>query len=74
MSTCKMKSKRSLNGRVKVSSKGKVTYRSSGKRHLLTKKSGKRKRSLESIKEIKDKTIQKTIKKLLCVYKVKKGK
>lgn len=42
----KMKTKKSIKGRFKVTKSGKLKRSSSGRRHILTKKSSKRKRRL----------------------------
>lgn len=44
----KIKSRRGIQKRIKISKKGKVLIKRSGKSHLLTSKSRKRKRNLRS--------------------------
>ncbi|MDP8258411.1 MAG: 50S ribosomal protein L35 [Candidatus Aadella gelida] len=60
----KLKTKKGVQKRVKVTATGKVKRKKEGARHLLTKKSRKRKRSLKA-STLVDKTIEKKIKSLL---------
>jgi len=45
----KMKTRKSAAKRYRVTSKGKVKYKKQGTRHILTKKSSKRKRNLRHL-------------------------
>ena len=60
----KMKTHKGTKKRIKLTSKGKAKYRHAGKRHLLSHKSGKRKRRLGKA-DIVDKSEESRIKKLL---------
>ncbi len=60
----KIKTRKSAAKRYKVTSTGKVKYKKQGLRHILTKKSSKRKRKLRALGTLK-KTEQKRVKKLL---------
>lgn len=57
----KSKTRKSVAKRYKITGSGKIVRRSPGKRHILTKKSRKRKRSLGQDKLV-DKSMVKTIK------------
>ncbi len=60
----KLKTKRGVKKRFKLTKTGKVKRTKAGKRHILTKKSRKRKRSLRKA-GIVDKTMERKVKKLL---------
>jgi len=64
----KMKSHSGASKRFKVTGKGKIKRKKAYKRHILTKKSSKRKRNLGK-STLVDKTNEKAIKKLL-PYKI----
>jgi len=57
----KSKTRKAVAKRYKITGSGKIVRRSPGKRHILTKKSSKRKRSLGQDKLV-DKSMVKTIK------------
>lgn len=63
----KQKSLSSLKKRIKITAHGKFSRRKAGKRHLLSSKSRKRKRSL-SHSSIVDKTFVKKMRRLLPGY------
>ena len=52
MGKLKVKTNRSVAKRFKISGTGKILHKKSGKRHLLVKKSRKRKRELGKYKEV----------------------
>ena len=60
----KLKTKKGAKKRFKITKTGKVKRSKQGKRHILTKKSKKRKRSLSKATTV-DKTFEKKIKSLL---------
>ena len=60
----KQKTKRSLKKRIKVTGTGKIMHRMTGKAHILTKKSKKRKRRLGHQKQA-NKSLTKISKKLI---------
>ncbi|MFC1643976.1 50S ribosomal protein L35 [Candidatus Omnitrophota bacterium] len=60
----KLKTKKGVKKRFKLTKTGKIKRSKSGKRHILTKKSRKRKRSLSKATTV-DKTFQKKVKSLL---------
>ena len=60
----KIKTRKSAAKRYKVTSTGKIKYKKQGLRHILTKKSSKRKRKLRILGTLKN-TEQKRVKKLL---------
>lgn len=60
----KVKTNKSAQKRFKVTKSGKIKRQKEGARHILTKKSRKRKRSLKASTTV-DKTFQKKIKALL---------
>jgi large subunit ribosomal protein L35 len=60
----KMKTRKSASKRYRITGKGKVKYKKQGLRHILTKKSSKRKRHLRH-SEILNRVELKRIKKLL---------
>lgn len=60
----KIKTKKGVKKRFKVTAGGKVTYRRAGKSHLLTSKSRKRKRNLRTTGTLRGKDAR-NIKKLL---------
>ena len=60
----KMKTRKSAAKRYKVTSTGKVKYKKQGLRHILTKKSSKRKRKLRKLGTL-SKAEQKRVKTLL---------
>lgn len=62
----KMKTKKAVKARFKVTGTGKLMHRRRGKRHLLTNKSAKRKRRLGQATTLGDKTREKTIKRMMC--------
>lgn len=62
----KMKTKKALVGRFRLTATGKLKRTRPGKRHILTKKSPKRKRQLSTSAYVDDGFL-KTYKRLLCV-------
>ncbi len=62
----KMKTKKALVGRFRLTATGKLKRTRPGKRHILTKKSPKRKRQLSTAAYVDDAQL-KTYKRLLCV-------
>lgn len=62
----KIKTKKALAARFKVTASGKLKRQKAGKRHILTKKSSKRKRQLGRPTLVDDGQL-KTYKKLMCV-------
>ncbi|MBD3379029.1 MAG: 50S ribosomal protein L35 [Candidatus Omnitrophica bacterium] len=60
----KLKTRKGLAKRVKVTKNGKIKRHKEGARHILTKKSRKRKRSLRKPTTV-DKTVEKNMKELL---------
>jgi len=60
----KLKSKKGVTKRFKVTGSGKVKRSKAGKRHLLTSKTGKRKRTLRK-GVMTDKTQEKSIKEMM---------
>lgn len=62
----KMKTKKAVAARFKVTATGKLKRSRPGKRHILTKKTPKRKRQL-SKPALVDETLLKTYKRLMCV-------
>lgn len=62
----KMKTKKAVAGRFKVTATGKLKMSRPGKRHLLSGKTSKRKRQLSGAR-VMDVTRQKTYKRLMCV-------
>jgi large subunit ribosomal protein L35 len=61
-----MKSKKALVARFKVTATGKLKHSQPGKRHIMTKKTPKRKRQLGQA-AILDVSLTKTYKRLMCV-------
>jgi|YelNatPaOPRAMG01_1025707.scaffolds.fasta_scaffold03823_3 large subunit ribosomal protein L35 len=59
------KTSKSIAKRFKITKKGKIKYFSSGHSHLLSKKSGKRKRSLGKANFLKSKKVKRLIRRLL---------
>lgn len=62
----KMKTRKSVKARFKLTATGKLKRNHPGRRHILTKKSSKRKRHLAK-KAIVDKALEKTYKQLMVV-------
>lgn len=62
----KMKTSKSVASRFKVTATGKLKHARPGKRHILTKKSGKCKRHLSKPAVISER-LEKTYKRLMCV-------
>jgi large subunit ribosomal protein L35 len=62
----KMKTKKALAARFKVTATGKLKRARPGKRHILTKKTAKRKRQLSTADYV-DESQLKTYKRLMCV-------
>lgn len=62
----KMKTKKALVGRFKLTGTGKLKRTRPGRRHILTKKTSKRKRQLGKPALVHE-TVLKTYKKMLCV-------
>lgn len=62
----KMKTKKAVKARFRVTATGKLKRARPGKRHILTKKTPKRKRQL-SLPALVDKGQLKTYKRLMCV-------
>lgn len=62
----KMKTKKAVASRFKVTASGKLRRGRPGKRHILTKKTGKRKRQLRTSALVSDAQL-KTYKRLMCV-------
>lgn len=62
----KMKTRKAIASRFKVTGKGKLVHQQPGKRHILTKKSSKRKRQLGRPALISDAKLQ-TYKRCMCV-------
>lgn len=62
----KMKTRKALVGRFRITGTGKLKMSKPGKRHLLTHKSAKRKRQLRSPTLLNDDRL-KTYKRLLCL-------
>lgn len=62
----KMKTKKAVACRFKVTATGKLKRHQAGKRHILTKKTGKRKRQLRSPALVSEGQL-KTYKRLMCV-------
>jgi large subunit ribosomal protein L35 len=60
----KMKTRKSAAKRYRITATGKVKYKKQGLRHILTKKSSKRKRKLRKLDTLKN-TEQRRVKKLL---------
>ncbi len=60
----KIKTRKSAAKRYKITATGKVKYKKQGLRHILTKKSSKRKRKLRTLDTLSN-TEQKRVKKLL---------
>ncbi|MFH1552033.1 MAG: 50S ribosomal protein L35 [Candidatus Omnitrophota bacterium] len=60
----KLKTKKGVKKRFKLTKTGKIKRSKSGKRHILTKKSRKRKRALSKATMV-DKTFEKKLKRLL---------
>ncbi|MCB1119578.1 MAG: 50S ribosomal protein L35 [Chlamydiia bacterium] len=63
----KMKTKKSLARRYRLTATGKLKHNSPGKRHLLTHKTGKRKRQLCKPKVLAEGPVLKTYKRLMGV-------
>lgn len=63
----KMKTNKSVAGRFKITATGKIVRSRPGKRHLLTKKSAKRKRQLKK-DALVDKGLLKTYKHMMCAH------
>ena len=61
----KLKTRKGVKKRFKISKNGKVLRRRAGKRHILTKKSRKRKRALRRAAVVANKKFSKCIKRLL---------
>jgi large subunit ribosomal protein L35 len=61
-----MKTKKALKGRFRLTGTGKLKRTRPGRRHILTKKTSKRKRQLARPALVHD-TVLKTYKKMLCV-------
>ncbi len=55
----KMKTRKSAAKRYRVTANGKVKYKKQGTRHILTKKSSKRKRNLRHLDTLSDREIKK---------------
>lgn len=62
----KMKTKKAVAAKLKVTGTGKLKHSRAGLRHILTKKTGKRKRQLAKPAMV-DHTHLKTYKRLMCV-------
>ncbi|CDZ81155.1 hypothetical protein BN1013_01685 [Candidatus Rubidus massiliensis] len=62
----KMKTKKAVAARFKVTASGKLKYSQPGKRHIMTKKTSKRKRQLSAPAFVNDAQL-KTYKRLMCV-------
>lgn len=62
----KMKTKKAVAARFKVTATGQLRRHQAGKRHILTKKTGKRKRQLRAPALVSE-TQLKTYKRLMCV-------
>lgn len=62
----KMKTKKSVASRFRVTASGKLKYQKSGLRHILTKKTGKRKQRLSKPALVSD-TQEQTYKRMMCV-------
>lgn len=62
----KMKTKKAVAARFRVTASGKLKYSKPGKRHILTKKSSKRKRQLSNASYV-DEGFLKTYKRVMCV-------
>lgn len=62
----KMKTKKAVASRFKVTGTGKLKRQKAGKRHILTKKTSKRKRQLRKPALVEE-TQLKTYKRLMCV-------
>lgn len=60
----KIKTRKGIKKRLKISKKGKVQFRRSGKSHLLTSKSRKRKRRLRTT-DIMEGTVARKMKRLI---------
>ncbi len=61
----KLKTRKGVKKRFKITKNGKVLRRKAGKRHILTKKSRKRKRALRRTAVVENKKFSKCIKRLL---------
>lgn len=61
----KLKTRKGVKKRFKISKSGKVLRTKAGKRHILTKKSRKRKRNLRRSAVVENKAIAKRIKMML---------
>jgi large subunit ribosomal protein L35 len=61
----KLKTRKGVKKRFKITKNGKVLRAKAGKRHILTKKSRKRKRNLRRSAVVKNKAMAKTIKKMM---------
>jgi large subunit ribosomal protein L35 len=61
----KLKTKKSISKRFKITGTGKVMHYGSGGAHLLSKKSSKRKRRIKQSSSIKNKGVSKMIKNLM---------
>ena len=62
----KMKTKKAVAARFKVTATGKLKHSQPGKRHILTKKTSKRKRQL-GLRTILGEALTRTYKRLMCV-------
>jgi large subunit ribosomal protein L35 len=62
----KMKTKRAVVARFRVTATGKLTYQKAGLRHILTKKTGKRKQRLSKPAIVSD-AFEQTYKRAMCV-------
>lgn len=62
----KMKTRKAIAARFKVTGTGKLTHSKPGKRHILTKKTPKRKRQLRQPSVLND-SVTKTYKRLMCI-------
>lgn len=63
----KMKTKKAVAKKFKVTATGKLKFRHPGKRHKLTNKSHKRKRQLSTSDMLKDTKKAETYKRMMCV-------
>ncbi len=61
----KLKTKKGVKKRFKITKSGKVLRAKAGKRHILTKKSRKRKRNLRRSAVVENKAMAKTIKMMM---------
>jgi large subunit ribosomal protein L35 len=61
----KLKTRKGVKKRFKITKTGKVLRKKAGRRHLLTKKSRKRKRGMNRPAKVENRRFRKTIKRLL---------